>query len=988
MANQSIDPTLVALQAVKKVSPQTKKQPLPISTTWTPIKPSLNVPVQQMQAPSRSLPTTQQSFGGISSPFGATNINQTPSIGGSTPSQIWQTQSQLNTLPKQIPATGGEKDYKSLATEKEKQAFSNMLKDWLTPERASTALKYAIDKRLKEDYSEPSSLAWGIVKSVYDSPLAAPWKKIMDFVWQNITKPLVSMLPDSKFKDNALSGIESNMSSNINAVETLTPKANEDSDYFKLGKLVWDIAQTAVLPWPWWFVKGSWLLKWWLQLAKQWAVETAKYTAIAERRLPTKEELTYWVGGNVLIGWWIVWIPKILGKIKISDKADDVASKMLTNMNRITKWEQDKFAAQQWKTVWNWLNSKGIVSGWKKTIDKVAKWFVESKSKADEWLALIKWNYKNEYLSIMANEAADFAENTLSPEANKIRALAQKADDVWLTMSESNEVKRFYERNNKFTYGKDITAGEKTVRATNLDSYVRNRQLDIADQNWLTNLREINKDTQWFKYILDKLVKNEDWRLGNNAMWLTDWIVAGQIAVDPSAIGLLVWKKIASSNWFRSGVVKILNRLSRHTNEADKILDIGRIMQIQDEKQLNKFLSLPYKQDANIPTTSLNSVGGNKWAVVTPWWVNPPKPQPRTPPITVEKWAIGMWTPKVNNTPVIPPKATVAPSVSAPKNKIEHSLLQETKKYKTSDDFIEYLRTSIDDYTEWDRLTAKPKGLEKQRLDFIDYIQNKYPNKSWWASSARQYFNDVVSKNNVAPKKWMPKLWKEIMEQDMGSIDNNLIQEAKKYKSTEDFVNSYMSSKTKPFEDNIDNIENIQYLRHEMHTFNANSFYKSGWPDFWKYETIIDDVIDSMNINITNTEKDHISRLESIKSKIEDLDTDYEWYSSKDEIRVFKEASDLKEKANDIIESYLQDLEKKYISEWLAWYNDDIERLRERAGSFAPSWYARARSILWDWTNNTAIPKRYDVQMSELQLKKIREQANKPSLVLPKVPWK
>jgi hypothetical protein len=30
----------------------------------------------------------------------------------------------------------------------------------------------------------------------------------------------------------------------------------------------------------------------------------------------------------------------------------------------------------------------------------------------------------------MANEAADFAENVLSPEAEKIRALAQKADSI------------------------------------------------------------------------------------------------------------------------------------------------------------------------------------------------------------------------------------------------------------------------------------------------------------------------------------------------------------------------------------------------------------------------------------------------------------------------------------------------------------------------------------------------------------------------------
>ena len=46
-------------------------------------------------------------------------------------------------------------------------------------------------------------------------------------------------------------------------------------------------------------------------------------------------------------------------------------------------------------------------------------------------------------------------------------------------------------------------------------------------------------------------------------------------------------------------------------------------------------------------------------------WATLPKPTPKTPPITVEKWAIGMWTPKAT---VLPPKPTVAPSVWAPKN--------------------------------------------------------------------------------------------------------------------------------------------------------------------------------------------------------------------------------------------------------------------------------------------------------------------------------
>lgn len=93
-------------------------------------------------------------------------------------------------------------------------------------------------------------------------------------------------------------------------------------------------------------------------------------------------------------------------------------------------------------------------------------------------------------------------------------------------MTEINEVKRFYEKNNKFTYGKDITAGEKSVRATNIDNAVREWQIKTAEENGFDNLREMNKETQASKYLLDKMVKNENGSFGNNFFTLTDYITA------------------------------------------------------------------------------------------------------------------------------------------------------------------------------------------------------------------------------------------------------------------------------------------------------------------------------------------------------------------------------------------------------------------------------------------------------------------------------
>lgn len=283
-------------------------------------------------------------------------------------------------------------------------------------------------------------------------------------------------------------------------------------------------------------------------------------------------------------------------------KALPSAEHTLQNMNRLTKWEQSKFKSIVWESQGEWMNNRGIVAGGESAVDQLAEYFVNSKKKVDEALQTIEGEYKNPYLDMMAKEASEFAENTLSKEAWRIKELAQKAETQGLTMSEINEVKRFYEKNNKFTYGKDITAGEKSVRATNIDNNVREWQMDIAEENGFWNLRELNKETQASKFLLDKLVKNNDGSFGNNFFTLTDYITAVWLW-DITALPWIFTKKMMSSDWFRTNYAKIINKINGHQTIAEKIADIEVIKKIQNKKALEKFL----KDDYNTKNQNLNS---------------------------------------------------------------------------------------------------------------------------------------------------------------------------------------------------------------------------------------------------------------------------------------------------------------------------------------------------------------------------------------------
>ena len=72
-------------------------------------------------------------------------------------------------------------------------------------------------------------------------------------------------------------------------------------------------------------------------------------------------------------------------------------------------------------------------------------------------------------------------------------------------MSEINDFKRIFQRNNKFTYEQRL--GDEAQRATSILNDIRNWQFKTAAENGFSNISGINKNTQAFKAIADGLAK-------------------------------------------------------------------------------------------------------------------------------------------------------------------------------------------------------------------------------------------------------------------------------------------------------------------------------------------------------------------------------------------------------------------------------------------------------------------------------------------------
>lgn len=122
----------------------------------------------------------------------------------------------------------------------------------------------------------------------------------------------------------------------------------------------------------------------------------------------------------------------------------------------------------------------------------------KSKEQADDALTAIKGRFKftgeKDILKTTLNDLETRLVNTESPDLARIQKLRAKYEDSGLTMSEINEVKRAYSNNYKYSF---VDAGsEPALRSRNLQDAIRKWQFKVAEENGLTNLKDINKTTQ------------------------------------------------------------------------------------------------------------------------------------------------------------------------------------------------------------------------------------------------------------------------------------------------------------------------------------------------------------------------------------------------------------------------------------------------------------------------------------------------------------
>lgn len=374
--------------------------------------------------------------------------------------------------------------------------------------------------------------------------------------------------------------------------------ANTDSLTYKRSKKVWDLAQTFAYWALWWAalewtklaqwanaLKNTWVLWKMAVWAAEWAADMWIYSMVSDSELPS--------GWDLLV-WWVLWAAAPMlwatykwakGLVKnVSKKAANEWSEyIISKMAKLTPKQEEKFFEEFWEQRTKRMHDRNLY-----TKDDLIRYYKNNIGNKDAALATMKWRYRNETLDKIIDDLVDYAKETEAPNLEQLVKWQKKNAEWWLEHIEIEKIKRLFEsKKNRFNYDSNVSSKVKD-KYTNRDTALREWQQKITKESWLSNIAEINNETQ-AAYMLKKNLSDIT-KTTKNGLTFWDFALALLRWDGKEALWYLVWKKIASSPTFRKKSVQLLDRISWHTKIEYLLMDYENIARVNSEKEFAELL--------------------------------------------------------------------------------------------------------------------------------------------------------------------------------------------------------------------------------------------------------------------------------------------------------------------------------------------------------------------------------------------------------------
>lgn len=294
--------------------------------------------------------------------------------------------------------------------------------------------------------------------------------------------------------------------------------------------------------------------------------------------------------------------------VKIGEKVVPKSPEIMNKVARLTPNQARQFEKLAGESHGSYLTRTGNFGTPQQIVENEANKFTQSLKSVDETLASLPGEYKSGVIDdalkgLKEKAIATSSDNVPSPILSRVNELINKNSKNGLTMSEINDVKRLYEREVKLGYNKLINA-DKVQTATNIDDALRKWQVSKAEELGFSNLKDLNKQTQISKALINSLGDQIIGKTGLNNISLTDWIMLS--GGDPTAVGGFITKKFFSSKAVQAKIAKMLSDVKPEGIKKPIITPSKQLPPLQSkivsEKALPKSSTILKKKSSNLST--------------------------------------------------------------------------------------------------------------------------------------------------------------------------------------------------------------------------------------------------------------------------------------------------------------------------------------------------------------------------------------------------
>lgn len=309
-----------------------------------------------------------------------------------------------------------------------------------------------------------------------------------------------------------------------------------------------------------------------LKSALTWAKEVGKFEAITEWDI-TPTWLVVWAVANPLIWKTIQWLWKIskaaADKLEVMWLLNPAKLKIVSDQLK-TKWVENLSVSEYLlKNKIKWSKEQII-----KQLEKLAN---NSKNKVDKSIAWVKWTFKSEpvdeILTFLRKDLSDvpWQKETI----NRVSELFTKSSKwEWLTLKEIQEVKRLADKQlGLFTIAWDVRAWATKEWLSKLRWQIQKFIETKADDAWIKNIKQLNKDTQVNRTLIDAITRKDSADQARELLtafapwWFGAWVWAFAPAEDPfdRLKNIVIWAwawQIAWSTKIKTNVASVLDKLS------------------------------------------------------------------------------------------------------------------------------------------------------------------------------------------------------------------------------------------------------------------------------------------------------------------------------------------------------------------------------------------------------------------------------------------